>query len=197
MEPGGYIEQVEVAIAPQSDDGSLTPGHILFEWTEIGRKADETTGKSLFIADKMKDSMERAGFVDVVESRFKLPLGPWSSNEDYKTLGKWYKMCWLLGMESWIMAVCTRKLKVSTEAFRTNRSAHLNCLVDSRSGPGVCQPDQEGDRQQIVACLLQCGRDDLPRKVSITDVVAESWFMERSLEITDSGEGFDLRIRYH
>lgn len=117
LEPGGYLEHAEVAPYPKCDDGSMGSDHILHRWHDLARQAEQVTGRDLFISDSMREAIERAGFVDVVEKRVAIPIGPWSSDENYKQIGKWYKLCWITGMENWIMALCTRYLKVSVSTW--------------------------------------------------------------------------------
>jgi hypothetical protein len=51
----------------------------------------------------MKSSMLAAGFTDIVETRYKLPLGPWSGDPKYAQLGKYYEMFWRTGAQGWLM----------------------------------------------------------------------------------------------
>src|SRR5271170_58595 len=87
MEPGGYIEQMEVEILPQSDDGTCPPDSIFVELAGIARLMHPITGRDFNISDGMKTMMEDAGFVDTVEHRLKLPLGAWSSDLRYQEIG--------------------------------------------------------------------------------------------------------------
>lgn len=113
MVSGGYIEQVEVDIKPRSDDGTLPADSVLFRWNTIARDWTRATGKTFFVANEVKQQLTDAGFVDVVEQIFKLPLGPWSSDERYKNIGKFYQQSWREGMEGWVMAIATRHLGAS------------------------------------------------------------------------------------
>ena len=60
----------------------------------------------------MKDGMERVGFVDVTEHRFKLPVGPWPKDKHLKTLGRYTRLAWEESMEMWVMMLWTRVLGV-------------------------------------------------------------------------------------
>lgn len=115
LESGGYIEQVEFSIVPYHSNGSPASDTLMYRWVELGTAYHKATGKTLFIAETMKGLMEDAGFVDVVETQVHFPMGPWSSDEEYKVLGKWYKKVWLTGMENWLLAACTRYLNWTPE----------------------------------------------------------------------------------
>lgn len=119
MASGGYIEQVELDIQPKSEDGTLPADSILFEWNTIARNWTKATGKTFFVANEQKQRIAEAGFVNVVERIFKWPLGPWSSDERFKTIGRFYQSFWREGIEGWVMAIATRHLGASTIRHQT------------------------------------------------------------------------------
>lgn len=113
LEPGGYIEQTEYSPEALSDDGSIKEGG---PWDQCNKLVDECSerfGKTLKIQEKMKVLMEEAGFVDVVETKFKWPIGTWSDDQKSKDLGRWNMTHWYEGLEGWSLALLTRILGVS------------------------------------------------------------------------------------
>ncbi|MCJ1479951.1 hypothetical protein MMC06_000105 [Schaereria dolodes] len=89
LQPGGYIEQAEISACVSSDEGHLTPGS---QWDQNNRyflSASEASGRTLMIQEKLKELIEHAGFVDVVEHRFKWPIGAWSQDPKLREVGKW------------------------------------------------------------------------------------------------------------
>lgn len=111
VKPGGWIEQVEQSVVPKSDDGT-TVGTIFEEWGRISLEAGEAFGKSLRIVDEARDRMIKAGFVDVVERRYKIPIGGWASDPRLKQLGLYNRLLWEEGIEGWCMYLLTTVLKV-------------------------------------------------------------------------------------
>ena len=88
MRSGGYIEIVDILLTPLCNDGSM-PAHSIFKrWEGLGKKFNEATGKEFFNGEDAKVEMVEAGFVDVVQKTFKLPLGPWSIDPKYREIGK-------------------------------------------------------------------------------------------------------------
>jgi len=61
----------------------------------------------------MKSGMEKAGFVNVVEKRFKVPYGDWPRDPKLKDVGRWSLLGLDLGIAGFIMATFTRHLGVS------------------------------------------------------------------------------------
>ena len=65
-------------------------------------------GRSVKILDEMRASIEQAGFVDVQENYFKLPIGPWPKNKRLKEAGRVSLDAWTIGMEGFIMFLLTK-----------------------------------------------------------------------------------------
>ncbi|KAH8744170.1 S-adenosyl-L-methionine-dependent methyltransferase [Hyaloscypha finlandica] len=108
IKPGGWIEQLEMSIEFKSDDGTVTNDHIFSVWSRTFIEAGEMFGKTFRIADLAKGYIIGAGFDEVVEKKFKLPVGGWSSDPKYKELGRWNLLHCEQGIEGWAMALLTR-----------------------------------------------------------------------------------------
>ncbi|KAL4805652.1 S-adenosyl-L-methionine-dependent methyltransferase [Aspergillus unguis] len=115
LKPGGWIEQAEQSVVPKSDDGTTT-GTIFEEWGDVSIKAGEAFGKSLKIIDESKERITNAGFVEVVERRFKIPIGPWANDPSLKKLGQFNQLHWEEGIEGWSIYLLTTVLGWSREA---------------------------------------------------------------------------------
>lgn len=113
IRPGGWIDQLEMSIEFRSDDGTVTHDHVLAEWSRIFIEAGEIFGKTFRIAGLAKGYMQEAGFQNVTEERFKLPVGPWSKDKRLKKLGMWNLAHCEEGIEGWAMALLTRIMGVS------------------------------------------------------------------------------------
>ncbi|KAI1914908.1 hypothetical protein LOZ12_003403 [Ophidiomyces ophidiicola] len=118
LAPGGWLDQLEMSIQFQSDDGSITDSHILSEWSRIFIRLGEKIGKTLRIAEMAKECMEDAGFTNVTEVKFKLPVGAWSSDKRMKELGQWNLLHCEQGIEGWALALLTRVLQWSADEVR-------------------------------------------------------------------------------
>jgi hypothetical protein len=104
--PGGYVESVEFDIQFTSDDGTIEPGDTMYDWSQMFINAGETMGQTFLIGKQSKELITQAGFVDVVETRYKLPIGPWMADKKWKELGRWnllFLMTGLEGMQLWIL----------------------------------------------------------------------------------------------
>lgn len=130
LTPGGFIEQAELSLVPKSDDGSIDANSM---WDEFGKLVIECGvrfGKTMQIQQKMKNLIEEAGFVDVVEKTYKWPIGAWNNDPKLKDIGKWNLHLWKEGLEGWTMALLTRVMGVSyfftfSAFFRTTNSVNV------------------------------------------------------------------------
>lgn len=59
--------------------------------------------------------MEGAGFTNVVQRNYKVPIGAWSSDAKLKEVGRWNLLFCLSGMESWAIYMLTVVLKWKVE----------------------------------------------------------------------------------
>jgi hypothetical protein len=75
LKPGAYLEQAEQSVVPKSEDGS-TDGTIFKEWGKVSLQAGDTFRKTLRIVNEVKAEMIMAGFIDVAERYFKVPIRP-------------------------------------------------------------------------------------------------------------------------
>ncbi|KAL5336256.1 S-adenosyl-L-methionine-dependent methyltransferase [Aspergillus crustosus] len=108
LRPGGWFDQLEMSIQFRSDDGTVTDNHVLAVWSKTFIEAGEKFGKTFQAAELAKDCIQEAGFTNVTERRFKLPIGPWSRDKRLKKLGMWNLIHCERSIEGWAMALLTR-----------------------------------------------------------------------------------------
>ncbi|KAL4860655.1 hypothetical protein BDV12DRAFT_191577 [Aspergillus spectabilis] len=109
LKPGGYLEHCEQSVQAKSDDDT-TKGTVFEEWARVALQAGDAFGKTLRIVDESKDRIAKAGFVDVVEKRYKCPLGPWASDPTMKKLGIFNRLQQEQGLEGYAMFLFTTYL---------------------------------------------------------------------------------------
>ncbi|KAH0385140.1 S-adenosyl-L-methionine-dependent methyltransferase, partial [Aureobasidium melanogenum] len=86
--PGGYIEIMEHSTTMACDDDSLPPKHFYHTWGRTINDLSEKWGKTFNTWKESKALLEKAGFVDVVEKRFKWPMNGWPNDPALKQLGE-------------------------------------------------------------------------------------------------------------
>lgn len=69
------------------DDGTMKEDSPILRWNTLLQEASEKLGAPLNSALKYKQQLIDAGFEDVVEVKYKWPLGPWPKDPKYKEVG--------------------------------------------------------------------------------------------------------------
>jgi len=110
LEPGGHMESQEPYPTPYCDDGTMRPDSQLLEWTRQLDDAAMTSARPIRIANKLKRWYEEAGFVDVQERLYKLPLNPWPEDKRMKEIGRWSEVNMLDGVQGFSLAWFSRVL---------------------------------------------------------------------------------------
>ena len=112
LQPGGYLEQLEMSVTVDSDDGSANETYIR-EAGKFSLESCDKFGKNVRTVDEMEGNMKKAGFTDVTVHSFKVPVGPWPKDKRLKTLGRYQRLVWEESLEMWVMMLWTNMLGVS------------------------------------------------------------------------------------
>ncbi|RYO55623.1 hypothetical protein AA0113_g8709 [Alternaria arborescens] len=131
--PGGYIEHLEISIMFKSEDGTVTEDHFMAQWSKILLGAAEKIGKTFAIYDFNREMITQAGFVDVVEKKYKVPVGTWPRDPKMKELGQWNLLFCLEGLESWSLYLLSMILKWSYEEIQVHIATMRNHLLNRRN----------------------------------------------------------------
>ncbi|RBQ85158.1 hypothetical protein VDGD_00715 [Verticillium dahliae] len=106
--PGGYVEMQEYDAWIFSDDDSMARAPWTTEWVEKLDKASHMFGKPINIARFHKQWMQDAGFEDVKEVVYRIPIGPWAKDPALKELGRYELTHMQMSVDSHTPALFTR-----------------------------------------------------------------------------------------
>ena len=106
--PGGYIEQVEPSVNWYCDDGTLPADSLLAQWGPLFSNAAAKTGKKIDTIDNFRARIENAGFTDIKEKTYKVPVGEWTKNPILKEAGRFNEAHIRAGMEGYAMYLLTK-----------------------------------------------------------------------------------------
>ena len=120
LQPGGYMESQELMSTPCCDDDTMGDDWPFLEWTNFGDQAAVKAARPLRIAHRLKDWYEQAGFVDVQERIFKLPINSWPKDRHLKILGAMWEENLLSGLSGFSMAHYSRVLSWSKEQIEVD-----------------------------------------------------------------------------
>ncbi|KAI9036605.1 class I SAM-dependent methyltransferase [Aspergillus affinis] len=89
LKPGGYFEVKEGDISAKCDDGSIPKEWSLGIAEKESLRACDSLGQTLRAPEYIKQWMEEAGFVDVEERIFRLPMNTWPKDPELKEIGRY------------------------------------------------------------------------------------------------------------
>ncbi|CZT00663.1 related to methyltransferase [Rhynchosporium graminicola] len=86
IRPGGWAQMVDLYCNAQSDNGSLTDGHALSQWS--ARYRESMQGRvDLRAPLRLAEMMREAGFVDVEHRMIQLPMCAWATDQRETEIG--------------------------------------------------------------------------------------------------------------
>ena len=129
MESGGWIEQIEVEIKANCDDETRNPDGAIESLVNRVSEMSAAHGVHFRIAENMAHMMREAGFTDVREAKYKLPLGWWSADPKYKEIGKFFERFYKTGLQGWLMHIWTKTMGVSLQPRATQEDPCSLCLL--------------------------------------------------------------------
>jgi len=112
--PGGYLEIVDITQPPDYIDDS-GKGTALTQWGELMLEASFKLSIPLNSVKGVKKIMEDAGYVDVVEKKYKWPMNKWPAEKKMKEIGMWAHEASVSNLSGMSTALYTRGLGWSAE----------------------------------------------------------------------------------
>jgi hypothetical protein len=100
LKPGGWMESQEIYSKLQCAE-EMPADYPLLEWSQLQDKAAHELGRPLRIADKLKRWYREAGFVDVHEEVFAIPVNPWPKEDRSNMFGKFCQWNMNKGIHAW------------------------------------------------------------------------------------------------
>lgn len=89
VKPGGWLQDMEMNVRLESDHVEIPADHVFNKWAELFYEGGDKMGRSFAIAcdHRMRDHMEAAGFVDIVERKIKAPCHGWPKDQRLRQAG--------------------------------------------------------------------------------------------------------------
>jgi len=115
LNPGGYIELFDVLNPLTTDDDTLPKDSSIFTWNSLLLEASQKLGRPLDSLTKYRDQLAEAGFVGIVENRYKWPINTWPKDARHKHLGAWTLENFNQGLQAVSLMLFTNVLGWSKE----------------------------------------------------------------------------------
>jgi hypothetical protein len=135
LKPGAWMESQDIMPTVYCDDGTMGPDYAYAEWVQTQDQAAMNIGQPLRIANKLKRWYEQAGFVDVHEEVFKLPINSWPKDPQFKMLGRFNESNYLDGIQAWSLQLFTRGLNWTKDEIEVYL-VHVRRAISDRSVHG-------------------------------------------------------------
>ncbi|PNY25090.1 Phosphoethanolamine N-methyltransferase 1 [Tolypocladium capitatum] len=138
LKPGGWIELQEIHHSPRSalPGGTVPPGHGVAQFWARVNEGLNTLGVDLNTAagGLLGGWMREAGFTNVTERVFHVPIGTWPKNKVLKTVGLYWRTILLDGIQAIAMGPLTRGLhwnrdQVEVFLMDVRRAYHDNSVL--------------------------------------------------------------------
>lgn len=113
LKPGGWMEMQEHECWLNSDDDTMKQAKWCQEWIRNVDEASSKIGKRLNVAHLHRQWMIDAGFSDVSEDVYKIPIGSWPKNKALKELGRVQRVQMIEAVPTFSLAYYTRILGYS------------------------------------------------------------------------------------
>lgn len=111
LRPDGWVEQVEFDWTPRSDDGSVTPRHVVSQAVNALYTAMDLAARDMRInSSEIRKQYENAGFTDIREEVYRIPFNMWDSS--LTEVGHWMNAAFYAAFEGQLMAPLTRLLQI-------------------------------------------------------------------------------------
>jgi SAM-dependent methyltransferase len=122
LKPGGWVEFQESANTLYSEDGSLESDSYTTKMMTGLIEACDKIGRTMDPAPWMKGWAESAGFLNVTEQKFKLPVGNWPRDSRLKEIGTLMSVNFIEGVEAFTAVLFKDVLGWKEEEVRTLNS---------------------------------------------------------------------------
>jgi ubiquinone/menaquinone biosynthesis C-methylase UbiE len=127
LKPGAWFEIKEFALPLHCVDGTLE-GTALATWGNAMMEASRTINTPFDTPHQYRGWMEEAGFVNVKQSVYHLPLNTWPEDPKEKEIGRWQMANLLEGLEGFSLALFTKYLNWSREELEVSLAGVRNDL---------------------------------------------------------------------
>jgi hypothetical protein len=115
LKPGGYLELQEIHHFPTSHDGTLPATSPVVNFWALVSSGLAALGVDFGLTLSLAQIMRDAGFINVTERIFHIPIGTWPKNKVLKVVGLFWRTILTDGLQPIALGPLCRGLKWSRE----------------------------------------------------------------------------------
>jgi hypothetical protein len=127
LRPGGWLEMQEPKCDIDSDDCEIPASHPVKRWFSELTNASILASRPIHLIPELKRMYIEAGFVDVHEKVYKIPMNGWPLSPKLKRIGGLWHRCMNDGLSGFSYAFFHRCMGMTKEEIEIS-------LVDVRHG---------------------------------------------------------------
>jgi len=120
LQPGGWLECQEVPALIACDDGTMADDYGWLRWARDFEAVSRLADRQTVVGPLIKEWMLEAGFVDVHETVFKIPLNGWPKEVRLKHVGMMWQRNLLEGLSGFSLGMFNRFLGKSVEEIEVS-----------------------------------------------------------------------------
>ncbi|KAK5992826.1 Secondary metabolism regulator LAE1 [Cladobotryum mycophilum] len=114
LEPGGYMEQLEVDWTPRWEGDDVPVESAMREWADLFLRAMDRFNRSARVStENTKRMVEAAGFTDFQETTVRCYVNPWSPDRHMREVARWFNLGFSLGLEAMSMMPMIEKMNMT------------------------------------------------------------------------------------
>ncbi|KAB8068095.1 putative TAM domain methyltransferase [Aspergillus leporis] len=132
LTPGGWFEFSDADIIICGDDDTLQDASNLLEANRLVLEASAQLGKVMGTARQHRRRLLDAGFTNIREETYKIPLSPWAKSPKLKELGKYHQVNMIESLDAYCFALLTRVLGWHIDQVRVLLAGARKELLDRR-----------------------------------------------------------------
>ncbi|EAQ90314.1 hypothetical protein CHGG_02249 [Chaetomium globosum CBS 148.51] len=143
LRPGGYIETFEADARMYAPDGTVLEGSPLDQWGKVFREGGKKFGRTFMVVgeDLQRKGLEAAGFVDLVQQDFKVPITAWAADKKNQEIGAYNHLSLEQDMEGLILYMFQQVMGWSTTEIHAY-IAHLRRQLRDKSSYNIHVADR-------------------------------------------------------
>ncbi|ROT37129.1 S-adenosyl-L-methionine-dependent methyltransferase [Sodiomyces alkalinus F11] len=153
LSPGGWVEFQESDNILVSEDGTLKPDNAVVKMMNGLMDACDKIGRNISPAPSFKKWAEDAGFDNVTQQTFKLPVGTWAKDQRLKECGLYARQNFLEGVQGFTAQLFKDLLNAGVRAAVRDNKVHalFNVVVVTAQ-----KPDAHDWLVAKPSCVLEC-----------------------------------------
>jgi len=110
LKPGGWVELQDIRLAPLCDDGTMPEDYAFAKFIATLQEALSKFNVNLLGMERYQGLLRDAGFVNVEEKIWKIPIGSWAKDSKMKTTGAYNRAVMYDALQGASMGPYTRGL---------------------------------------------------------------------------------------